>query len=99
MGNPAPYFIGDILTNQDDGQKARRLLMRVSRVSHGRLVADAQSGRRGEEIVQVAIYNTDTLVACGIHDDCRASIDLAVACADQRRGHPISTVTKGNNDE
>ena len=42
------------------------------------------------DILPVSIHKRDRLVACGRDEDCRGSLDLAIACAAERRGHPIS---------
>lgn len=46
----------------------------------GVAAAMSDSGDRYE----LPFLRTDRLVACGAHEDCRASIDLAMSCAAQR---------------
>ena len=80
---------GDILEANPSAGLHLRFLLRVDSPQRRRGTRVYPTGHVSQEDIHPRV---DRLVACGIHEDCRASLDLAMACAEERwRGHLAST--------
>ena len=78
-------YPGDILeanAKTHDGRERYPLLVLDTEEALGRATFDT-----GQQTI-IHYHDGDVLRACGRHEDCRANLDLAMACAAQRVASP-----------